>query len=196
MSSASRADADAKAHFDALHRSSEDPWGAAESWYERRKRAVTVACLPEERYGTCFEPGCSIGLVTVELAARCDSVLAMDFSPAAVERARRRTASLGNVNIGLGEIPANWPVVPLDLIVLSEIGYYLDPATLPLLTQRIAASLTVGGTLVAVHGRQIEPDYLTPPEDVHAVLAGSPMLDRFAEYRDRMFALDVLKRAG
>ena len=33
-----------------LHAREEDPWDVRTSWYERRKRALTLAALPHERY--------------------------------------------------------------------------------------------------------------------------------------------------
>ena len=48
-------------YFRGLYKSSDDPWGMAERWYEARKYAVSVALLPRERYASAFEPGCSVG---------------------------------------------------------------------------------------------------------------------------------------
>ena len=50
----------------------------ARRWYERRKRARSLAALPQERYRRGFEPGCAVGALTVGLAGRCDELLAVD----------------------------------------------------------------------------------------------------------------------
>ena len=55
---------------------------------------VTVASLPLERYRRCYEPGCSVGLLTRLLAARCDEVLATDAIESAVLQAREVVAGL------------------------------------------------------------------------------------------------------
>ena len=83
--------------FTELYADGADPW-RADSWYERRKRAVVLASLPRERYRRAFEPGCGTGELTLELAARCGAVLASDPVAEAVRRARaahcgRRRAS-------------------------------------------------------------------------------------------------------
>jgi hypothetical protein len=54
--------------FATLSADGNDPWDTG-SWYERRKRALMLAALPQERYGTALEPGCGTGELTVELAA-------------------------------------------------------------------------------------------------------------------------------
>ena len=103
-----------------------DPWGFESSAYEQRKYAVTMASLPRRHYGSVFEPGCSIGVLTEMLATRCDRLLATDVVPAALDRARSRLAALRHVTLEQRAIPEEWPEAIFDLIVLSEIAYYFD----------------------------------------------------------------------
>ena len=65
-----------------------DPWQVDDSWYERRKRAVLLAALPDAGYPTALEIGCSVGALAQDLAGRCQHVTAVDTSAAAVARAR------------------------------------------------------------------------------------------------------------
>ncbi|MET0989618.1 MAG: PIG-L deacetylase family protein, partial [Glaciihabitans sp.] len=46
-------------YFDAAYSRRADPWGFETRWYESRKRALTVASLPAERYESALEIGCS-----------------------------------------------------------------------------------------------------------------------------------------
>ena len=62
--------------LDRVHRDDPDPW-QVDSPYERRKRAVTLASLPRERYADALEVGCSVGALAVDLATRCDRLLAI-----------------------------------------------------------------------------------------------------------------------
>lgn len=58
------------AYFDRMYVGTEDPWQLSTRWYEERKYAITLALLPERRYRHAFEPGCSIGTLTAQLARR------------------------------------------------------------------------------------------------------------------------------
>ena len=49
----------ADSYFDELFQGNDDPWAFKQRWYERRKRALTLAALPRERYASVFEPGCA-----------------------------------------------------------------------------------------------------------------------------------------
>ena len=46
---------DQLACFDAMFAKSDDPWKFRSRWYERRKRALTLACLPFGRYVYGFQ---------------------------------------------------------------------------------------------------------------------------------------------
>ncbi|HEY7692767.1 MAG TPA: class I SAM-dependent methyltransferase [Gaiellaceae bacterium] len=54
----------------------------------------------DPRGGTCVEVGCGPGRMTTALAGRFDQVLAVDVSPAMLERARKHVAA-SNVRFGL-----------------------------------------------------------------------------------------------
>src|ERR1700727_3460886 len=97
-------------HFRERYRASSDPYGLAERWYEARKYALTVALLPRERYGTAFEPGCSVGVLTAALSSRCDSLLACDAIADAVASARSRTAGRAGGRVEQRVVPSAWPV--------------------------------------------------------------------------------------
>ena len=137
--------------FDALHRADPDPWGFRTRWYEARKRAVLLACLPHRRYRCAYEPGCSNGELSAALAERCDRVLASDVAGSAVAQARARTAALDNVVVEQHDVPRDWPVGSFDLIVVSEIAYFLTPGALDRLVSRAVRSLDPGGVVVACH---------------------------------------------
>src|SRR3954462_13921340 len=118
-----------------------------------------------------FEPGCSTGMLTERLAARCDRLLAVDAVPAATATAAARMAAFPHVQVATARMPADWPDATFDLIVLSEIGYYFDDTDLGVLLDRTAGSLEPGGDLVAVHWRWPVPEHARSGDDVHAALA-------------------------
>ena len=163
------------AHFDALYAGNPDPWNVAGSWYEQRKIALLMAALPKPRYAYAYEPACGTGELSARLARRCDRLLASDASPHAVEAARARTASLSSVEVALHRLPNDWPAddAKFDLVVVSELGYYLKAGALQQLALRCAASLQPGGTLVACHSLLPFDDRLRPTPEVHAILSAA-----------------------
>jgi SAM-dependent methyltransferase len=183
-------------YFRERYGASPDPYGLADRWYEKRKYALTVALLPRQRYGTGFEPGCSIGVLTEQLASRCDALLACDAVPDAVASARARTAGLPGVTIAQRVIPREWPKRAFDLIVFSELLYYFDDADFGQALRLGVGALRPDGHLLAVHWRHPAPDHPRTGDEVHAALAGHPQLARLARYRDRDFTAEVYTRAG
>ena len=178
-------------HFEELFRLDADPWRTRMRWYEVRKRALTLAALPQERYERACEPGCGAGETTAALAQRCASVVASDASGAAVRQARARLAGLANVSVAHARMPRDWPAGRFDLVVVSELGYYLSGDELRQLAQACRASLAAGGTLVACHWRRVEPDMLQRAQDVHAELHRHSELWPASHYEDDDFLLDV-----
>jgi SAM-dependent methyltransferase len=182
--------------FRSYYAASDDPWGMAERWYEARKYALSLALLPRERYGTAFEPGCSIGVLTAQLAARCDRLLACDAVPAAVALATARTAGLPGVRIEQRAIPGQWPPSSFDLIVFSELLYYFGDADLKQVLRLAVGALRPDGQLLAVHWRHPSANDPRTGDDVHQALAAHPRLARLAEYRDPDFIAEVYAYAG
>lgn len=132
----------------------DDPWRFRSSWYEARKRAIVLACLPTPRYVSGFEPGCANGELSAALAERCDSLLVADCVTKAVDLARTRTSALPQVHVTQMAVPNEWPSKMFDLIVISELGYYLTNQELEDLAHKIRSSLRRGGTVLACHWRR------------------------------------------
>ena len=178
-------------YFDRLFAGSEDPWAFKTRWYEVRKRALTLASLPSPRYGRAYEPGCANGELSAALASRCDELLISDCADKAVALARRRVESLRNVTVVKAWVPEEWPSGVFDLIVLSELGYYLDAPSLRLFATKARKSLRAGGALVACHWRpRIEGCELTG-DQVHDVLGDELELPRILQTTDADLRIDV-----
>jgi trans-aconitate methyltransferase len=177
-------------YFEKLYQANADPWGFKSRWYEQRKHALTVACLPRQRYRSAFEPGCSLGALTELLAPRCDRLLAVDHVESVVATTRRHFAGSDHVRVEHRVVPEDWPEGPFDLLVLSEIGYYFDLTELAQLCDRAWLSLEAGATVVAVHWRG-PTDYPITAAQVHDALDATPALQPVAHHVERQFVLDV-----
>lgn len=184
------------AHFEARYRAEADPWRLEPRWYERRKRALTVASLSRERYERAFEPACALGLLTAMLAPRCDQLIAVDASPTAAASAAHRLAGFGHVEVGCMSVPDAWPSGRFDLIVLSEVGYYLRRDTMRRLARDAAARLTDDGELLAVHYRPAVAEHLIDGDTVHAVLHDTPGLRSRLSHAEPLFLIDGFDRAA
>lgn len=183
-------------HFEALYRASNDPWRVHDAWYECRKRALLLAGLRRARYDHALEAGCGNGGMTAALATRCRRVTAVDLSPAAIRRCRAHLASrrAGGVQALALRLPDAWPAVPpegFDLVVISEMAYYLDDDALARFLTRASASLRAGGELVACHWRGPFSDRRQDTEALHAALAALPGLTPQLTHQEPEFRLDA-----
>ncbi len=172
--------------FERLYRESPDPWAYRTSEYERDKYAATLAALPKRSHGVCLELGCSIGVFTGQLAARCEHVVAIDFSLRALQLAREHLRGVGNVDLLRASFPEETPPGSWDLVVCSEILYYLQPPALQDAIGWIEAQLARGTCVLAVSWRG---------EGREEPLRGDEVHDRLARELARWHALDA-RHAG
>jgi SAM-dependent methyltransferase len=156
--------------FERAYRTSEDPWSFATSSYEQQKYATTVAYVRPRRYQRCFEPACSIGVLTARLAARVDHVVACDSSPSAITAARTRLAGAPNVELFVATLPEQWPAGLFDLVVFSELGYYWNEPGLSAVLKKLRRSLKPGADLLAVHWLGTSADHVLHGSDVHRMM--------------------------
>ena len=182
-------------YFDELYAQDSDPWKFATSPYEAEKYARTLAALPEPRYRNALEVGCSIGVLTSLLAPRCERLLALDAAAAPLEAARRRCEHHAHVSFACAFVPGEWPPGEFDLILLSEVVYYLDANDVAELATKAAGSLAPGGTIALVHWTG-ETNYpLTGDEAAELFIAGLKDLVEIVDaQRSPGYRIDVLKR--
>ncbi len=184
-------------YFDAMY-AGDDPYGLRTRWYEQRKRAVLLAALPRRHFRRAYEPACGIGELTAELAGHCNELLAADFNARALAAAQHRTRHLPQVRLERQRLPVDWPAdtaaQPFDLIVFSEIGYFLSEAELLELQHRCIASLASDGVLVACHWRVPFAERTLATDRVHALLGGG--MPCIVTHTEADFLLQVWARDG
>lgn len=184
----------APAYFERLYAGDPDPWQFATSPYEAAKYAATRAALPCERYASAFEIGCAGGVLTRQLAERCDRLLAVDVSESVLAQARARCADQPHVSFRRMTVPGEWPDEPFGLVVLSEVGYYLGDADFEALGDRLDASVEAGGHLVLVHWTG-PTDYPRTGDAAHKAFLARPAWRHVGRERADGYRLDVLERA-
>lgn len=185
-----------------LHSETADPWGVDSRWYEQRKRELLLSMLPRERFEHGLEVGCSTGALTAALAERCDRLTAVDRSAAALTAARARLEGAdgvegsGNTSVSRLDVPAQWPSGSFDLIVISEVGYFLSPVGIELLADRVNACLGAAAVVVLAHWRHEVDGWPLDGPMVHETLKSRLALPVAATYLDDDVEILVLAEAN
>lgn len=184
------------AYFDEVYAANEDPWNFASSEYEAAKYAATLAALPRENYRNVFEIGCSIGVLTEKLAVRCGKLLAVDVSERALAQAKERLGNAPNVHLELLRMPDEFPSENFDLILISEVGYYLAPADWQTALEKVFAHLNENGQVALVHWTPPVHDYPQTGDAVHDSFAefASGRMRNLKSYRREQYRLDVWEK--
>lgn len=121
-------------HLREIYADGDDPWQFRTSRYEAAKFAATFDALPRARYRSGLELGCGNGELARRLAPRCDAYVGLDAVEVAVESARQ---AVPRATFHQGFLPCPLPEGDHDLIVLSEILYFLDLDTIDWLAQEL-----------------------------------------------------------
>ncbi|CAK9888855.1 MULTISPECIES: SAM-dependent methyltransferase [Pseudomonas] len=177
-------------YFERLFEQSDDPWAFRTRWYEKRKRELLLASLPRQYYNRVFEPACANGELSAALAERCESLLCQDLNATAVQLAGERLRPWHNARVEQGCLPGDWPAGEFELIVLSEIGYYLDPSHWLEVLERAAASLTCDGALLLCHWLHPIDGCPQTGHQVHELLAERLPLYRSLRHEEADFLLE------
>ena len=183
-------------YFDRLYTDNPDPWGFETSEYEANKYTATLAALPKRRYRSAFEIGGSIGVLTEKLAQRCDSLLSIDVSELAQNRAITRCHYLPQVDFQIMRVPETYPEQVFDLTLVSEVGYYWSWEDLKKAQQCIIEHLELGGHLLLVHWTLYARDYPLSGDEVHdSFLKLTPTkLRHLGGQREEQYRLDLFER--
>lgn len=202
----SQADGYPEAYFDVLYQGNSDPWQYQTRWYEKRKRDMCLAALPQANYINGVELGCGNGVFSEFLAGRCQSLLSIDGNQKAVQLAKQRLVNHSNIKVVQGVIPqvlAEAPInnnQPYDLIVISEVLYYLPLADIDKVISWIEQSLALKGTLLCCHWRYEIKGFVMTGESVHQHLQQAfnknSAFTHQSQLVDSDFLLDVWQRSA
>lgn len=183
-------------YFEDVYNANDDPWNFASSEYEAAKYRATLENLPKNNYESAFEIGCSIGVLTAQLAVRCESLLSIDVNEKALNQARVRCRNLPNVTLRRMRIPQEFPDEDFDLILISEVGYYLNGNDWRQTFRKTLTHLQPGGNVVLVHWTPPVHDYPQTGDAVHDSFArwSANKLRLIKNSRAEKYRLDVWEK--
>lgn len=149
-----------RAVFETIFAMNPDPWDYKVP-YEQTKYEQTLSLLPSGQIKRALELACAEGYFTVQLADYVDSLIAADISQIALNRAAERCAVLKNVNFLHLDFVNDPLPKDFELIVCSEVLYYLDnQESLRAVAHKFVDALEPGGYLLTAHANLVvdEPD--------------------------------------
>jgi protein-L-isoaspartate O-methyltransferase len=179
--------------YERWFRENPDPWNFETSPYEIAKRAATIEACEITGRTRVLELGAANGVLAADLAGVAGEVVAVEGVAAAAALARERLEPYPDARVVEGMIPADVPTGPYDLIVASEILYYLDEPSYRATLAALPTWLAPGGRLVAVHWRPSTPERPRSADDVHTDLDALPHLRHVLDRRTADYRLDVFQ---
>jgi 2-polyprenyl-3-methyl-5-hydroxy-6-metoxy-1,4-benzoquinol methylase len=183
------------AHFQRLYDANPDPWHFRTSAYEQAKYRKTIDVLGGRRFRSGFEVGCSIGELTRMLAPLCDSLLAVDIIDQPLTAARAACAHQQWVQFRRMRVPGEWPDEKFDLIVLSEVLYFLSPEDVAAVANRVVSSLDANGFALLVNWRGHACDPCTGDEAAGVFMEHAKgSLGVRTQHQEDGYRLDMLYR--
>lgn len=126
-----------------------DPYGFArdlEQFRFQRALETLQSANRDSVFPNVFEVGCAEGMFTRMLAPQCGSLLAVDVSTIALERAKQYCSDLKNIEFAEWDVRSDPIDRTFDLIVATGVlEYILRPSTLRDACERLTAALKPGG---------------------------------------------------
>ena len=179
-------------YFDALYALNQgDPWHYEQRWYEQRKRQICLAILPRLHFDSAIELGCSNGIFSQELAQRTNRLLCLDANDTALQLARQRLYAQTHVQVLQGVVPNDLPQQKFQLIVISEILYYLNPTALQQMLAWLHTALEPDGCILTCHWRAPISGFSLNGDDVHQYLKAHLNYAHSLSLQDSDFLVDL-----
>jgi SAM-dependent methyltransferase len=156
--------------FEKKFRAEIDPWDYTHSRFEHFKRLNLLRACGPVKHGRVLELGCAIGETSRRLGRISLRLLAIDGSPTALAEAVRRNPHSPHISFRYAILPGQMPRSQFDLIVVSELAYYLRQHQQKALADRMVWALAPGGMAVILNHRRPFNDAAVLPELAHRQL--------------------------
>lgn len=183
-----------------------DPWGYdsadGQRRFDRELRLIDSA-VEGGKVGNGLEIGCAEGAFTRHLAARCESLLAVDVNESAIERARERCRGIPNVEFQRWDLRTDIPPGSFDLVVVTGVlEYFKSRRSLLAARSKLVATVRPGGWILIGNVRMGDvveraawaSRLVRGGRHVNAFIAQHPDLKVVAEDGDLQYLEMLLKR--
>jgi SAM-dependent methyltransferase len=192
--------------FEILFSIKKDPWNYKNSIYEQEKYKNTLSILPHVKCNRALEVGCAIGVFTEMLANRAKSLLAVDVSAKAIEAASAANKNNKDIEFLEMDIEKDEPDGLFDLIVCSEVLYYLnEKERIANVRDRFIRWTQPGGHILLAHMRRKTDDdsgfpanFMRYPsigaKTVHGVFYDSPLLKPIRELKQPFYTVSLYEK--
>jgi cyclopropane fatty-acyl-phospholipid synthase-like methyltransferase len=176
--------------FEGMYRDFEDPWECAKHVSELRRDISLMMLMRDRRYARILDIGCGLGAFTERLRAANGApctVLGLDVSETAVSKAREQYPECQFQVLDVSQAPLPAAAGGHDLILSSEVFWYVLPVLGELLS-RIHAALAPDGRLFI---QQFYPqkqsfglDYLRSPDELYTRYLEPAGFTRLHDFRE------------
>ncbi|ACF14311.1 Methyltransferase type 12 [Chloroherpeton thalassium ATCC 35110] len=136
--------------FNWFYKFSSDPFDLEKSDYEAHKFALVAKCVQEIHVKNALDIGCGTGVLTEKISHFCTHILGIDFSTEAIETAKNRCAGQSNIRFLAADIRAFQPPETYDLVLCSEVLYYVGEPDLEKFLGLLHVALSENGRLIVV----------------------------------------------
>lgn len=144
-----------------------DPWKTWSSSFEQMKRRNLRHMVGTGRHGRVLEVAAGNGSNTSMLASRALRLTATEGTASGAELTARAVSGVPRTTVLQLDLAMPFPGPRYDLIVISEVLYYLDARTLSVLANNVANTLQPGGALVLAHHTAFFDDAQRSGADIH-----------------------------
>lgn len=188
--------------FDRLYQILPDPWfaGVTRYRYQPLKYQIVLSLLPDRVYHRALDIGCGAGIFSRLLAEQAEQVVGIDISQSAVDRARRDSAAVSNVEFRQADMLKldSASLGQFDLIVLADTIYYLPDLSnrgLQSVREKVLSMLAPNGIVLLVNHSffQFDP-HSRMTRKIHTCFKWGNGMQLESQHRRPFYLVSVLKR--
>ncbi|MGB3627141.1 MAG: class I SAM-dependent methyltransferase [Henriciella sp.] len=148
------------------------------------------------KHGRVLEVAAGNGSNTPMLAARALRLTVTEGTPSGAELTRQAIEGIERTSVHQLDLADRFPGDRYDLIVISEVLYYLPDRSFRALASEVSRTLRPAGTLVLAHHTVFFDDALRDGRGVHRQFLGEVAADLACAFRrrTRRYVIERLRR--